>query len=169
MIRIRVIGTPAPQGSKRHVGKGIMVESSKKVRPWREAVANAAVDQVPESLRGMDGPLTLLVTFVMPRLGDSASRKRVAMGPIGPPDLSKLVRSTEDALTTAGIWRDDARVVWTLAEKRYAFPGEPTGAYICIDRKDVHPAVNREITDDEDAQAVAADLEMHSRREDRLL
>jgi crossover junction endodeoxyribonuclease RusA len=27
------------------------------------------------------------------------------------PDLSKLCRSTEDALTDAGVWADDARVV----------------------------------------------------------
>ena len=31
MIEIKVIGLPAPQGSKRHVGHGVMIESSKKV------------------------------------------------------------------------------------------------------------------------------------------
>ena len=37
----------APQGSKRHVGRGIMIESSKRVKPWRDAVrieANKVVE-----------------------------------------------------------------------------------------------------------------------------
>lgn len=33
-IGFHVIGLPAPQGSKKHVGHGVMVESSKKVKPW---------------------------------------------------------------------------------------------------------------------------------------
>ena len=37
MIEIKVIGLPAPQGSKRHVGHGVMIESSNNVKPWREA------------------------------------------------------------------------------------------------------------------------------------
>jgi hypothetical protein len=35
---------PAPQGSKRHVGNGRMIESSTKVKPWRQAVIAAAKD-----------------------------------------------------------------------------------------------------------------------------
>jgi Holliday junction resolvase RusA-like endonuclease len=34
---------PAPQGSKRHVGKGVLVESCRNVKPWRELVAQAAM------------------------------------------------------------------------------------------------------------------------------
>lgn len=37
--RFAVFGLPAPQGSKRHVGEGRMVESSKRVKPWRRQVA----------------------------------------------------------------------------------------------------------------------------------
>ena len=38
------------------------------------------------------------------------------------PDLSKLVRATEDALTDAGVWEDDARVVG-FANTRKVFAG----------------------------------------------
>ena len=31
-------GIPAPQGSKRHVGRGIMIEASKSLPAWREQV-----------------------------------------------------------------------------------------------------------------------------------
>ena len=34
---------PAPQGSKRHVGRGVMVESCKNVKPWRLLVAKTAI------------------------------------------------------------------------------------------------------------------------------
>ena len=44
-IFIPVRGVPAPQGSKRHIGHGIMIENSKKVKPWRQDVRAAAIDQ----------------------------------------------------------------------------------------------------------------------------
>ena len=44
-ILIRINGLPAPQGSKRHVGGGIMVESSKRAKPWRQDVMHQARDQ----------------------------------------------------------------------------------------------------------------------------
>jgi len=180
MITIRVIGTPAPQGSKRHIGRGVMIESSEKVAPWREAVANAAVEQVPELERGLDGPIGLSVYFAL-KAPVSASRKRLALGPIGPPDLSKLIRATEDALTTAGIWRDDARVVAIRAGKRYARPGEATGADISVYRESwpvrphffstplkVESLANAvEITPEEDAEAKEADLKQRTELEER--
>ena len=43
-----VYGVPAPQGSKRHVGHGILVESSKKLRPWRDAVRWTTADKTRE-------------------------------------------------------------------------------------------------------------------------
>lgn len=132
MIVIRVFGLPAAQGSKRHVGRGIMVESSKALKPWREAVKHAALD-VRQHLFdidhphgtddgfwwALDGPLIadMIFTFRRPkshyRTGRNAHLLRDAAPtrPCSPPDLSKLARSTEDALTDAGIWVDDARLV----------------------------------------------------------
>lgn len=108
MIEIRVVGTPGPQGSKRHVGKGVMVESSKKVKPWRESVVWAARQHCSPMLAPLDGPLICEMVFSLKR--PKSAPKRV-VHPATKPDLSKLVRATEDALTDAGIWEDDARVV----------------------------------------------------------
>lgn len=96
-------GQPAPQGSKRHVGHGVMVESSKKVRPWREAVKAAGWQAGP----CLDGPLAVLMVFTVPR--PASAPKRVTV-PDRMPDLSKLARATEDAITDIGLWADDARV-----------------------------------------------------------
>jgi Holliday junction resolvase RusA-like endonuclease len=143
--RIVVRGHPAPQGSKRHVGNGVMIESSKHVRPWREAVKAAALDVIttyPDYAHlgpgyPLDGPLVAIVffTFARPknhyRTGRNAHllRDDAPPGPIGKPDLSKLLRSTEDALTDAGVWHDDARVIaYKSLAKVYAAPD--AGPYI---------------------------------------
>lgn len=116
-IVITVHGKAAPQGSKRHLGRGVMVESSKAVKPWREAVKAAALDvggHIP-------GPVIASVTFTMPKPQSAPKRRRT--WPDRTPDISKLLRSTEDALTDAGMWEDDARVV--LYERlAKVFPGE---------------------------------------------
>ncbi|RAO26495.1 Crossover junction endodeoxyribonuclease [Micromonospora saelicesensis] len=128
LLTITAYGLPAPQGSKRHVGRGVMVESSKNVKPWREAVKAAALDMRPSGWRPIDAPLvvSMVFTFARPkghyRTGRNAHLLRDA-APVRPatvPDLSKLIRSTEDALTDAGIWRDDCLVVrYTDTGKAY--------------------------------------------------
>ena len=116
MIRIIVRGSPAPQGSKRHVGKGVMIESSKAVKPWRMCVWAAAVAL---KVRPLQGPLAMSIVFTLPK------PKRAPKSQLWPhtrPDLSKLVRSTEDALTDAGIYADDAQIVRFL-DVRKVYPG----------------------------------------------
>lgn len=122
---IIVYGIPGPQGSKKFVGlaksgRGIMVESSKKVKPWREAVHAAAL-AVRDGATPLDGPLWVRMVFTMPK--PASAPKRTRTWPCKKPDVSKLARSTEDALTSAGIWVDDARVVGYLRLEK-VFPGE---------------------------------------------
>lgn len=135
-LRIVVYGLPAPQGSKRHVGNGVMVESSKYVKPWREAVKAAAFDvleRLPADQRGpLDAPLQLCVVFTFNRprshyrtgANNWMLRPNAPTAPSSKPDLSKLIRSTEDALTDAGVWRDDSRVTHIIAAKAYAGTAE---------------------------------------------
>lgn len=122
MIAFDVYGEPAPQGSKRHVGNGRMIESSAKVKPWRQDVVAAAREAMagPNGWAALDGPLCIEMTFTL-RKPASAPKKRTTY-PDRKPDLSKLVRSTEDALVTAGLIADDARIVFMEARKVY--PGE---------------------------------------------
>lgn len=138
VIRFRVYGTPAPQGSKRHVGNGVMVESSKRVKPWRQDVKEAALNAI-EYLLPLDGPLDIHVTFLLKRpashfrTGKNAHLLRDAapLWPAKKPDIDKLLRSTLDALGEAGLWRDDAQVVRVVAVKDYA-DSEPPGARIQV-------------------------------------
>lgn len=122
-----VLDTPAPQGSKRHVGKGIMVESSAKVQPWREAVKGAIYRLHIATQPAEYGPVRLDVMFTLKRpkahyrTGRNAHllRDGAPPFPIGPPDVDKLLRSTLDAIVAAGVIHDDAQIVDTTAAKRY--------------------------------------------------
>lgn len=132
MLNITVYGTPGPQGSKKHVGRGIMVESSKLVKPWREAVVWAA----REALAGrgaITGPCVVDIVFSL-RKPASAPKKRKTY-PDRKPDIDKLERSTYDALVTAGVIEDDARIVENRNAKVWAgeFPGlDVPGAVIIV-------------------------------------
>ena len=130
----RVFGTPAPQGSKRHVGGGRLIESSQKVGPWREAVVSACHRDNLTDLR-IDAPVQVDVEFLLHRPashhGANGIKKSAPAWPAVVPDLDKLLRSTLDGLTAAGVFVDDSRVVHVIALKKYA-DGTTPGAFITV-------------------------------------
>jgi Holliday junction resolvase RusA-like endonuclease len=155
ILQFDVLALPGPQGSKRFVGtskagRGILVESSAKVKPWREAVVYAARQAVAQVSRPLldtatgavvqcvrphdnmrayplplEGPLGVSMVFTLPK--PKSAPKRTRSWPDKKPDLSKLARSTEDALSDAGVWVDDARVV-EYGRLAKVFPGEDVDA-----------------------------------------
>lgn len=151
-LTVNVVGLPAPQGSKRAFvvnGRAVMSENSKKVAPWRQDVVAAVrshLGSTIDEVGGLTGPLELHLTFFMPRPGYHYRTGKHAgeLKPNAPtwcdkkPDVDKLVRSTCDALTTSGIYRDDSQVVRLTAEQRYA--DAATGARITITPLDAAPA-----------------------------
>jgi hypothetical protein len=124
---------PAPQGSKRHVGGGRLLEQSKRVGPWRLAVHTAARAALlvgaksswPGDLEHrppLDGPLSVEIVFTV-RKPASAPKTRVTWPTTRDSgDIDKLLRSTFDALTTAAAIADDSRIVEVSSRK--VFPGE---------------------------------------------
>jgi Holliday junction resolvase RusA-like endonuclease len=111
-LTILVYGEPAPQGSKKFVGMvnghGMLVESSKKVKPWRQDVVAAAKHAIGDA-PPLDGAVVVSMVFTLPKPASAPKRRRT--WPNKKPDVSKLARSTEDALVTAGVLKDDARIV----------------------------------------------------------
>ena len=124
MTQVFIEGRPAPQGSKRHLGNGIMVESSKAVKPWRVDVAWRAREAF---LTPFDGPVKLELEFVMPR--PKSTQKKSTQSAIKRPDLDKLVRAVMDAITGVVV-TDDSQVVHLVATKRIAEIGEGPGLYL---------------------------------------
>lgn len=144
VLHLDVIGLPAAQGSKRHVGGGRMVESSKALKPWREAVkaaAAAAMAETPAWPLRFAGPVRVTAIYRLPRprhhyrTGARAYmlRELAPPWPAGKPDIEKLARGTHDALTDAGVWDDDSRVVALDVRKVYANEAEHVGAWLRIE------------------------------------
>lgn len=142
---IFAVGTPAPQGSKRAFvvgGQARVVDDSKKTKPWRQdvtAAATATLHQRPDARTALaTGPLHVSIVFHLarPKAHYGTGRNAHLLKALAPfwvdkkPDLDKLVRSTLDALTDAGVYRDDNQVARLLVEKRYA--DHATGAQIQI-------------------------------------
>lgn len=136
MIQFIAHGRPSPAGSKRHVGNGILVDSSgEKGKAWRAVVQDAARAEFSGDL--LRGPLRVEFLFYQPRpkchfgSGSKATTlKPAAPGfPTGRPDCLKLSRAVEDALTGV-VWADDAQIVDEKIFKRY---GEPARCEIRIE------------------------------------
>ena len=117
VITFTIPGTPIPQGSKsaRVVkGRAFMFDQNRNLKPWRNEVRQAA----EKALAGRDGfteALSVNLTFHMPR---PATVKRLR--PSVKPDIDKLIRAVFDAITDAGVWKDDSLVVHVSATEWYA-------------------------------------------------
>lgn len=122
-----VLGLPKPAGSKRAFvrgGRAVVVDDCRGGREWKNLVADAALAACGEVL--LEGALELRVTFWMPRpkghFGTGRNADQVkASAPAHPavkPDVLKLARAIEDALTGV-LWRDDAQIVSERLHKRY--------------------------------------------------
>jgi len=142
VLSFDVKGVPGAQGSKRHVGRGIMVESSKKVAPWRSDVRDAALAAMPGDWQPLTGPVVIGVTFYFPRPRShyGTGRNAGTLKPSAPTaptsrahgDIDKLVRSTLDALVSAGVLHDDSLVVDLTARKRWVPWDAWAGCYLTV-------------------------------------
>jgi Holliday junction resolvase RusA-like endonuclease len=129
---IRAVGNPVPQGSHHAqiVGKGraiVVASNANGLRRWRRQLRDAAESAMnARSWLTLTGAVEVDVVFLLPR---PRTVKRLL--PTVPPDADKLAR-TLDALTDAGVWADDARVVDLHVRKRYAEGTQPAGARIVV-------------------------------------
>lgn len=129
-------GCPKPGGSKtafKHpkTGKMVVTDSCKGNKDWRSSVAFFA----KHAYNGdpFTGIVFLEVIFVLkrPKNHFNSKQKLKDSAPLyhcKKPDATKLLRSTEDALTGI-LWKDDAQICRQTVEKIY---GDKTGAYITV-------------------------------------
>lgn len=122
-----VPGIPRPQGSKRHVGGGRMVEQSKYVDGWRRMVTTAAVAAAGGRAFARSTAVSVLLDFYIPR-GKTVRR----LLPTVTPDTDKLARAVADSLTKARVWGDDAQMVGLHAVKRYEDGDHGPGVQVTI-------------------------------------
>jgi crossover junction endodeoxyribonuclease RusA len=135
-VRITVAGIPAPQGSKRHVGGGRMVEQSRAVGPWREAV-RAETQRVMSNDGTADNwnttktwPVIVQIVFRLPR---PKSAPASVIWPAKRPDVDKLARAVLDGLVAGGAIADDCLVVYLSAKKTFASETRGPGCDVIIE------------------------------------
>jgi crossover junction endodeoxyribonuclease RusA len=124
-LQFHVHGDPVPQGSKRHVGNGIMVESSKHLKPWREDVKQSIL--ALDLYAPLTGPVEVEMLFWIrrPKSHFGTGRNADTLKPNAPdyvpnrPDLDKLARAVLDAMQAASLLTDDSQVAVLTAQKRY--------------------------------------------------
>lgn len=128
-ITITVFGKAQPAGSKRAfrhraTDKVVVTDSNPKAKSWKNEVAATAGIQYLGPL--LDVPLSVEMTFyeVRPKghygtgRNEGIVKDSAPVYPCGRPDVLKLARGVEDALTGV-VWRDDSRIVDEYLAKRY--------------------------------------------------
>jgi Holliday junction resolvase RusA-like endonuclease len=125
-----VPGVPVQEGNIAF-GKGHSYHrEGKRLSVWRGAVAEAA----KEAMAGappFEGAVRLSVLFTYEptrRKPDPGAWKKTR------PDLSKLVRAVEDALSGV-CYVDDNQIADLQAAKRFGAPGEGSGLFAIVSRK----------------------------------
>ena len=132
----KVEGIPAPQGSKRHVGMGRMIESCKALKPWREQIIAESKNNINVP-KGLEEAVSISLVFLFSRPKAHFNSKGV-LKPSAPeykttkPDIDKLARAVLDSLTLAGVFKDDALVFSLSAQKRYCIGNEQPGVMITL-------------------------------------
>jgi Holliday junction resolvase RusA-like endonuclease len=138
LLTIRVVGRPAPQGSKDLGGAGQLIEKSPYLAAWRQAVKIAAFRTYAAA--GIDPRDLPLYPAGAPVVIERLTFHMFASQPTSPPDIDKLLRATLDALggmadkgKTARLFHDDSQVVEIrqLSKVRRA-EGEAPGAVIIV-------------------------------------
>ena len=134
-VSFTVHGVAAPAGSKTagrtRDGRNFVRDSSRRSAPWKRQVAQAAGEAM-DGAPLLEGALRLGVVFTVPRpqghYGAKGLRPSAPKYPTVRPDVTKLLRAVEDAMTGV-VWRDDAQVVWQAAWKEY---GEPAHCIVTV-------------------------------------
>ena len=125
IVEFTVLGTAAPQGSKIRTKWGAMREANPNTMPWRQEVA-ACAKKAMEGREPTLLPVMLVATFIFQRpkshyrtgkrVGELRERAPAHMS--SKPDLSKLIRAAEDAMSGI-VYRDDAQIVELNVTKTY--------------------------------------------------
>lgn len=140
-----VPGRPAPGGSKKafvlkkrgvYTGRAVIVDAAGQAnKDWRANVVSAASEVMKKRA---EYPWTCAIeielTFTLPRPKDHFKADQISLRDTAPrhkitqPDVGKLARSTQDALTNV-VYRDDAQIIKETHEKAFS---EKVGCWITV-------------------------------------
>lgn len=140
----RAFVIPAKEGKK---ARAIITDDNKHGGDWKRDVKRAALAAMDDDAQLMMGPLRVRFAFRLERAkGHYGSGKNSEVlkpsapaYPTSKPDVLKLARCAEDALTGV-VWGDDAQITTELLTKRFCSLGERPGCEITIEGEPKYPA-----------------------------
>ena len=120
-----------------------MIENSKRVKPWRQDVKEAALNHYDGEVIDQAVEIEIIFLFTRPKSHYGTGKNAKKLKPSAPVfvtskgigDIDKLQRSTYDALSESSggiVIKDDALIVQNRNMKRYCVEGEHQGAKITI-------------------------------------
>lgn len=114
------IGQARPKFAR--IGNHVHAYDPAKSRGYKLYIKNQIMDKNPAR---MEGPLTLIVDFLMPRpqahYGKKGLKDSAPYYCTTKPDLDNLIKAVKDAITNTGmIWKDDSYVCVEMASKKYS-------------------------------------------------
>lgn len=113
-------------GTREFTGKVAVIDKNSLTPLWRRAVIQAARPNGRPVVRPvLDGPLVVRMFFTLRRPVSISEKKRPY--PSVRPDVDNLTKPTYDAITTSGIWKDDALVISSIISKAYENGYHPDG------------------------------------------
>ena len=126
-MTIIIHGTPKAQPRVKAYRRGshVGVYTPNTADEWKAQVIIAA----SAYRQRFDVPVILEAEFYLPR----PKNRKADMYCQAKPDIDNLLKSTMDALSQAGVWRDDAQVVAVVASKRYESANQAIGAVIRLE------------------------------------
>ena len=141
VLIVDVYGDPKGQPRSRSRGNGRKgVYNPETADAWKRQVRIAAAGEWRRP--PLPGPLKVSIVFYFNR-PQRLNRKNSPEGLIlytAKPDNDNLEKSTWDALTDAGIWKDDAIISANNTEKFYSIKGGRSGALIQVFRVKKEPS-----------------------------
>ena len=148
-IEFTALGTPQTQGSKKAFSwidkksgkaRASMVESAgNKLKSWRSAVSDAARDAMAgHPMIGGPARVAYGFFFLRPkshyRTGKNSHllKSGADSWPVTKPDLDKLIRAVNDAMSGV-VYRDDKLIVSMEPCKLWCAPGEPERVEVVVE------------------------------------
>lgn len=124
-LAFTVYGTPIPQGSTRaFIPKGwsrpLITAANSKTKPWRQEIASTALAEIERQRFAprMEGPVSLTAYFFFER---PKSLSKSLISKTTKPDIDKLLRALQDALTGIA-FKDDSQITGVTVGKTFGSP-----------------------------------------------
>lgn len=102
---------------------------------WKTEIAAAAYLALPDN--PLPGPLVLQIDFFFPRpkkhYAKAGLRRGAPFWHRSKPDADNAAKAVMDALTTLGVWEDDAQVAQLVVRKCFAATPRDAGAVVTVE------------------------------------